>query len=215
MVAKGQPCYVWTKDEDELLVKYRTQTPRLTVRAVAKRLGRTVPAVSDRITHLQIAQRKKRQDGTVPELVRRHWRMGLSDAELGRLIRVNWKYVGHVRRKLGLPNGCDHSKKGRAGARTKAMHRPRCWGCNKLAGARSPQWCRRNGWFYESYRFRDGDGNQSENECYCPECWKLVKVYGMAGGSQPAGHSPPAGEPVKTPTGKSSPNRLACASGTG
>lgn len=218
MAAKGSKCYKWEPEEDELLRKYRTRTPRLTVPAVARRLGRTKFAVEARITFLGLQQRPKRRDGTVQRLVRRHWRPGLSDKDLARKIRVGWKYVGYVRRKLGLPNGCDHRKKVKAGWATRSKHRPRCWGCHKLAGQRSPQWLGRNGWYYEEFRFRSGEGNQSDNECYCPECWKLARLHGMAGGqlAPPAGHSPPAGAGTRNaPATELSSNRLASANGTG
>lgn len=219
----GKP---WTVKEEELAVALRTGPPALPIAEVAARLGRSVHSVVGKLREIGVVFRRYRKPGTVPALVKEYYRRGRTDAEIGRLIGVPFQHVQRARKKLGLPPGRDPKKHGRRiSAALKARkykgrvhleHKtsaPECWGCGRRSGRRSSKWMRANGWKYAPYR--TPEVHRVQHECYCPECWELARVYGMAGGNPPAGHSPPAGEPVKTPTGKSSPNRLACASGTG
>lgn len=216
MPTLGTKIKTWTAKEVLQLREWRAGTAPLTLDAIARRLGRTKASVKRRLHDLGIKVHQQRKPYELQRKVKAVWKPGLSDCDIARKLGLATAVVQRARSKAGLPSGMDRKKVNDNIRLAVTGKRPRCWGCNRTSGMRSPRWMEQNGWYYQEYRFRSGEGHQSDNECYCPECWKLTRVFGMAGDNRLAGHSPPAGAGTRiAPTKESSPNRLACASGTG
>lgn len=142
------------------MVRLRTRKPRMTVVGIARILGRSRSAVSWRLARLGVIVRPKAKNGELEKLVKRLYRRGRSDTEIGRRIGRSREAVAKVRRRLGLPNQCDRSRVSRKAWSSRSL--PRCWNCDRKAPVR--QRLARYGWAVQ-YRPECG-----ENEVLCPGC---------------------------------------------
>lgn len=100
---------VWTPEEVRLLLWWVSQGVKQVV--IARRLGRTPPAVKKKLWHLRGEPKMppRRSRASVSSSVGQLWRRGFNDVEIGERTGLSPQAVLRTRRRLGLPANCDHA----------------------------------------------------------------------------------------------------------
>lgn len=86
-----------------------------TLKEVARMLGRPFASVSKKLDQLGVKHptRTQRKPGELMKAVKRCWKPGRSDSEIGRVLNTTRNCVYAARKRLGLPCGIDHVEAGR------------------------------------------------------------------------------------------------------
>ena len=94
-----------------LLIELETRlVPRM---EIAKRLGRTIRAVAQKLFTLGMARFRKRAVRKLMQAVVEVWAPGKSDTDIADELRCkNYASVTHARKRLGLPCGLTASERG-------------------------------------------------------------------------------------------------------